>query len=476
MRGTTHTRRAAVAAVLAWTLLATACGGSGGDGGDEGADGGGSATTAAPATTAPGAATTDTDTDTETDTTGTDTDTTGAEPGADTTAPAEPGEVSPNAVFPTLGPPTGTPIRIGLVNTEGAPGLDFPEIRTYIEGAVTYLNEHGGMGGRPIELESCVVNGSPETSQACAQELTGNDVELVMLGLDLFPDYATYTAAAVPIIGVLPILPGDYTADALFLTGGNATVMAATAGVAKDHFGATRVGIISADNPGGNSSLGSLTASLDALGVEWTSVKGGDTETDAGFLGLMREAADGDPDVIVSLYSDAGCIGTMRGRASLGIDIPVLTTGICSSAEVLDQVGDDAVGWNFVGVSTQEETPELAILQEILAPVLDVAPEEVDSTALGLGGLGMFLIMTTTVIANQLAAEGLEVTGAALRDRLATGEGLTLWPGGAALDCGAAPAYPSMCSFEFPIAEYLEGGEVRTIPGLEAVSALDYLP
>jgi branched-chain amino acid transport system substrate-binding protein len=473
MRGTTYTRRAAVAALLAWTLLATACGGDGDDNGDAGDDGG-SATSVA--TTSPGTDTTGSAPDADTTPDEPDSATTAPDQGADATAPAEPGEVSPNAVFPTLGPPTGTPIRVGLVNTEGAPGLDFPEIRTYIEGAVTYLNEHGGMGGRPIELETCVVNGSPETSQACAQELTGNDVELVMLGLDLFPDYATYTAASVPVVGVLPILPGDYTADALFLTGGNATVMAATAGVAKDHFGATSVGIISADNPGGNSSLGSLTAALDALGVEWTSVKGGDTETDAGFLGLVREAADGDPDVIVSLYSDAGCIGTMRGRASLGIDIPVLTTGICSSAEVLDQVGDDAVGWNFVGVSTQEETPELAILQEILAPVIGVSPEEVDSTALGLGGLGMFLIMTTTVIANQLADEGVEVTGAALRDRLATGEGLTLWPGGAALDCGAAPAYPSMCSFEFPIAEYLQGGEVRTIPGLEAVSALDYLP
>ena len=71
----------------------------------------------------------------------------------------------------------------------------FPEIRLQIESAVDYLNEHGGMGGRPIELQSCVAKGSPETSQACAQELVGKNVELVMLGLDLFPDYATYTAA-----------------------------------------------------------------------------------------------------------------------------------------------------------------------------------------------------------------------------------------------------------------------------------------
>ncbi len=68
-----------------------------------------------------------------------------------------------------------------------------------MQAAVDYLNEHGGMGGRPIRLESCAASGSPETSQACAQELAGKNVELVLLGLDLFPDYATYTAADIPV-------------------------------------------------------------------------------------------------------------------------------------------------------------------------------------------------------------------------------------------------------------------------------------
>ena len=386
------------------------------------------------------------------------------------------GSDDPNKAFPSLAPPTGEPIVLGLVNTEGTPGLDFPDIRLDIAGAIDYLNEHGGIGGRPIEIENCTVNGSPETSQACAQELTGKGVELVMLGLDLFPDYATYTAADVPVVGVLPILPGDYTADALFLTGGNATTMAAAANVAKNHFGATNVAIVSADNAGANSTEASLTAALDKAGIAHTTVKGGDNETDAGFQGLMREAASGDPDLLFSLYSDAGCIGTMRGRASLGIEIPVITTGICSGAEVIDQVGDDAVGWNFIGVSTQQETPELAILQDIMGPVLGVEPSEVDSTALGLGGLGLFLIMSIASYGNQMADAGLEVTGQGIYEFLGSTDGLTLWPSGAPIDCGAAAAYPTICSFTFPFAEYVEGGQVLTIEGLDAVSSVEYLP
>ena len=279
------------------------------------------------------------------------------------TVPPATTPLGPSAVFPTLAPPTGEEMVIGLVNSEGTPGLDFPEIRVDIEAAVDYLNQHGGMGGRPIKLESCATKASPESSQACAQELAGKNVELVLIGLDLFPDYATYTAASIPVIGVLPILPGDYTANALFLTGGNATTTGAMAAVAKNHFGAETVAIVSADNPGANGTEASLTAALDIAGIAHTTVKGGDNETDAGYQGLMREASKDNPDLLFSLYSDDGCIGTIRGRAAMGITIPVITTAICSGKSVLDEVGDDAIGWSFVGSSTQQDTPELAILQ-----------------------------------------------------------------------------------------------------------------
>jgi branched-chain amino acid transport system substrate-binding protein len=395
---------------------------------------------------------------------------------AATTAPSAPAD-DPNLAFPSLAPPEGTPMVVGLVNTEGTPGLDFPEIRLAVAGTVDYLNEHGGIGGRPVELVTCTAKGSPETSQACAQELVGNDVELVLLGLDLFPDYATYTAAGVPVVGMLPVLPGDYTTEAArFLTGGNATVMAAIAKVAAEHFGASTVGIVSADNPGANSSLAALTAALDQAGITYEAVKGGDNETDAGFQGLMREAAQGDPDLLVSLYADAGCIGTMRGRASLGIDIPVITTGICASSEVLDQVGDDALGWSFVGVSTQEETPSTEILQAIMAPVLGVERGEVDSTALGLAALAMPMALTVAVIGNTIGADGGEATGQAIDERLGSSDELTSWPGDVPMQCGASSAYPAVCGFVFPVAEYREGGEVTTIPGLDAVSVLDSLP
>ncbi len=146
-RSQRHSR--AFAAIVVGSLFFVACG----------SDGGGSTETAAPSTDAP----------------------------AVTDAP-----VVTDAPSGEDGPPTGPEMLVGMVNTEGNPnGLDFPDIRRFAEAAFEYMNAHGGFGGRPVKLETCVAGGTPETSQACAQELVGKGVELILLGLDLFPDFAT---------------------------------------------------------------------------------------------------------------------------------------------------------------------------------------------------------------------------------------------------------------------------------------------
>lgn len=376
-----------------------------------------------------------------------------------------------------LSAPTGEEIVIGMVNTEGgAGGLDFPDLRRFLEAGVGYANEHGGLGNRPVTLETCVVKGDPETSQACAQELVGKGVELVLVGLDLFIDYKTFDAAGVPVIGVLPIMPTDYTANALFLTGGNATSQSASAVFARDQLGASKVAIIHADNPGANSTAAGLEAALDKGGIEWTAVKGGNDETDAGFQGLMRQAADFDPDVIVSLYSDAGCIGTMRARASLGIETPVVTTAICADDDVINVVGDDATGWYFAGLPADSDTPERALLAKLLAPVIGVPEEEVSPTGLGLGGLGYTMWMSLYDYGQKMVTEGIELTGPSLFDYLKTSDDLFLFGGQTPIACGSEATYPAVCSFVFPFAMYKGDGVVGPVDGVELVDSRPLLP
>ena len=385
-------------------------------------------------------------------------------------------KTTPANNFPTLKPPTGPVFTIGMTNTEGVPGLDFPDIRTFAQATANYLNKHGGIGGRKIKVETCVAKGSPETSAACGQELVGKKVDAILLGLDLFPPYATYTAAGIPVFGALPILPTDNTANALFLNGGNATSMAATAATAKTYYKAKTIGIVAADNAGANGTTATLQASLDKAGIKYKTVKGGDNETDAGYQGLMREAAKDNPDLLVSLYADAGCIGTIRGRAALGIKIPVLTTIICAGRNVRTVVGDDAIGWAFVAAQTDRDTPEKAIIQAILAPQLKVAADKVDVGALGLGVLGVQGMMWLAEHSNRLKAKGTKLTGPALFTYMKGVRDTVVWPNGAPMECGAVPKYSSFCAFSFPVGEYTKGGENITIPGLENLNVKEYLP
>lgn len=375
-----------------------------------------------------------------------------------------------------LPPPTGRPFRLGLVNTEGVPGLDFPEIRTVVEAVVAYVNQHGGFGGRPVQLVTCVAAGSPESSQACAQEVVGQGIELVLLGFDLFAPYPTYAAESVPVIGVLPILPPDYQAEALFVTGGNLTVTAAMAGVAVRHVGARTVAIISADDVGSNSTEASFTAALDAAGITHVSIKGGINETDAGFQGLFRQASRQGADLLVSLYGGDGCLGAMRARVALGLTTPVLTTTACAEARVIDQAGDDAQGWIFAGSGENTDTPDDRLIRTIVAAASNVTPDQVDTAALGLGILGLIGSMSLAKFAHLIADAGDEVTGASLYEFMRASNQVDFWPSGPAKACGAAPMYPSICSFDFPVAHYVPGQGVKALDGLASVSALDHLP
>jgi branched-chain amino acid transport system substrate-binding protein len=388
-----------------------------------------------------------------------------------TTAGATTVAASTTAAATTIAPPTGKPFVIGVVNTEGAPGLDFPEFTNVFKAAAKYVNtEKGGFGGRPVQLETCVSKGTPESSQACAQELASKKVDVVMLGLDIFVDYPTYSAAGIPVFGAVPVLPPDYTADAVYITAGNLVVQASTANAITNskYLGLKNVVVIANDTAATASALASLQPALEKGGATVTVVKGGETETDAGYRSLMQQAAAAKPDVMVSLYGQSGCVALMRARVDLGVTVPVFSNTACLADSVLKAVGSAADGWYFAGASGGAETDDNKVMKKYVSEVTGVAVDKVDRY--GFTSVGWLEEMTLWRIASTMQGE---VTGKALIDALRSGKA-QIWGSDLPLPCGEVKAYSSVCSFSIPFAQYTKNG-IEAAFGGDNISSLDVI-
>lgn len=58
---------------------------------------------------------------------------------------------------------TGAPIRIGMINQETGAAGAFPELSRADEAAIAFINaELGGVNGRPLELDVCDTQFSPD--------------------------------------------------------------------------------------------------------------------------------------------------------------------------------------------------------------------------------------------------------------------------------------------------------------------------
>ncbi len=117
---------------------------------------------------------------------------------ADTTA-ADTGEAS--------GPATGEPIVIGWAFDSSGnmapfdnPALAAAKIR------VEQLNEEGGVGGRPLEIQTCdTQNNDPAKAKACADQLLGDGADVMFVTCDV--DFATPVVQEAINDGKLAIAP-----------------------------------------------------------------------------------------------------------------------------------------------------------------------------------------------------------------------------------------------------------------------------
>lgn len=108
---------------------------------------------------------------------------------------------------PTL--PSTVPLRVGIVTSATSPvgGSAFTGPRDGAKAYFEYLNAHGGIAGRPVEVRTCDDGGSGVGDNECVHRLIDEDKVVALVATTAF-DYAgasRVSRARVPDIGGQPI-------------------------------------------------------------------------------------------------------------------------------------------------------------------------------------------------------------------------------------------------------------------------------
>jgi branched-chain amino acid transport system substrate-binding protein len=365
---------------------------------------------------------------------------------------------------------TGKPITIGLVNQEGTPAGSFSNFRQAAEAAAEYVNnELGGIGDRPIELESCATKASPESSAACANRLVQSGVPAVIGGPDYTPfaSYPIYARAKVPVVGGTAWQDAEMASPGAFkFSGGSAAIYPALAVHAADALGAKSVAIIYPQGVAGEQTAKVFTAPvLREKGVDVKLVSGNAASPD--WSAAVSAASDADAIIVVS--TPQTCVPIMKAYATLGVQAKLLTNGNCFSPQVLGAVGAAADGVLFASQfdAFDPGNPQRKLYDDKIA---EYGPSDYEDTEIGLDGF-----RSVMNIHDLLDEQKDAISAASITNALKATSGQANFLGEPyTCDGSAAPGRQSLCDASSKIV-VAKGGEIEPV-GDEWVTGAELLP
>jgi branched-chain amino acid transport system substrate-binding protein len=243
---------------------------------------------------------------------------------------------------------SGTPIVLGLLNLESGP-VTFPEYRQAAEAAVKYINDYkGGIGGRPVKLESCATDGQPATSGRCANQIADKKPTAILGGADTGAPgaFPVYKRANLAYVGGIPFTPVESNApNAVQFYSVSVGDNAATVQYAVKTLGAKKASVIYTDDSQGKATgLGVIAPAFKAAGAE---VKAIPVAPSAADLSSVAAAAIASSPDVVYVNSPNACPALLKALKAVGSTAKILGIDPCTSPPALKAAGDSAEGLYF---------------------------------------------------------------------------------------------------------------------------------
>jgi branched-chain amino acid transport system substrate-binding protein len=240
---------------------------------------------------------------------------------------------------------TGEPLLIGMINQENTPAGSFPELSSATQAGADFVNSQlGGVNGRPVEIEVCNTEFSPEGSTNCAQQMVQDERVAVLGGIDVFgTGIETLADNGIPFVGGIPISQQSVTSPNSYQwSGGSWGAAVAFAHHAATEAGAARVAILYGEFGPIADSARYAEETLESLGVEQVQlVPYPVVATD--LTSPLEAAAAGDPDALIVLAADTGCQSAFDGVEAVGITGQVYYTGACAAPNIIEQAPPEKI-------------------------------------------------------------------------------------------------------------------------------------
>jgi branched-chain amino acid transport system substrate-binding protein len=309
---------------------------------------------------------------------------------ATTSSAATSSAAAGSSALGTPKPAKGKPVVFGMINLELNPQASFPEVRAAAEAAVKYVNAYGGgLDGHPIQLDTCLTDGSPATSTQCANKLVSQHPVAILGGADLSAanTLPIYAKAGLAYIGGMDLTPAESSAPNSVIFNDIAQSGNSDIGVyAVKTLHAKNVSVLALDNTQGTS---------QAKGFEIPAVKasGGTAKlfalppSQADVSSNIASAVSGSPDALL-LEDPSQCVAILSALKSLGNTKPVLSIDPCSAPSVVKAAAGGANGmyWfePYQDLLAADQTKDVTLTKAILGKY---APANLALDSPALGGL-----------------------------------------------------------------------------------------
>jgi branched-chain amino acid transport system substrate-binding protein len=246
----------------------------------------------------------------------------------------------------TSGGLSGDPVVLG-VQSQDTGASAYPQSTYGAEAAEWYINnELGGIGGRPVELDICSGDGTPETGVNCANHFVTDDIPVVFDAYDQGSVGAMTPIlgeAGIPIVGTLAgqgVAESAEYGTAFYFSGPLETSALGMVTVLSDE-GASTAALAVNDLPSSHGYVDALVKPLgEGVGLDVTAVY--TTIDNLNYQVLAQTELASDPDVagVIALPEEActGLVGALRQNGFEG----TMFAGSCS--QFIEELGGDAAG------------------------------------------------------------------------------------------------------------------------------------